>query len=145
SLFNNASQAWNHTFYWFCLCPRAQAQSRALEGDLERKVREAFGSFAEFKRLFSGHVMQIFGSGWVWLVTDVSGRLTIVSLSNGDSPYRHGLIPLLACDVWEHAYYIDYRNDRRRYVDAFLEAIDWRFVAKNLSRGQIPNMTQHMR
>jgi superoxide dismutase, Fe-Mn family len=141
-LFNNASQAWNHSFYWFCLCPAEKA--KPVSETFSGKINETFGSMSEFKRVFGEHVMQIFGSGWVWLAADVTGRLSIVSLSNADSPFRHGLIPLLACDVWEHAYYVDYRNNRRKYLDGFLDMIDWSFVEKNLKLEQIPNMTQYM-
>ena len=144
ALYNNASQAWNHTFFWRCMYAVDQPERHFPSEKLVQKINKSFGSMNEFKTQFTEKAMHLFGSGWVWLVIDQERRMKILPLPNGDSPMRLGLIPLLACDVWEHSYYIDYRNDRHRYVDGFLTAIDWMFVSKNLESDQIPNMTQSM-
>lgn len=128
-IFNNAAQVWNHTFYWHCLSPNAGGEP---SGKLAAAIQEAFGSFAEFKEKFSQVAIGTFGSGWGWLVKDTSGKLEIVSTSNAANPMTEGKKPLLTCDVWEHAYYIDYRNARAKYVEAFWSLVNWAFVAEQL-------------
>jgi superoxide dismutase, Fe-Mn family len=128
-VFNNAAQAWNHAFYWQCLSPDGGGEPG---GDLARAINSAFGSFAGFKEKFSKLAEGTFGSGWAWLVRDKAGTLAIESTSNAKNPMTDGQTPLLTCDVWEHAYYIDYRNARPEYVKAFWNVVNWQFVASKL-------------
>ncbi|MDI9471568.1 MAG: superoxide dismutase [Tissierellia bacterium] len=127
-IFNNAAQVFNHTFYWNCLTPNGGGKP---EGKLAEAIDEAFGSFEKFKELFSAKAVGTFGSGWAWLVKNQDGALEIVSTGNADNPLTKGQTPLLTCDVWEHAYYIDYRNARAKYVEAFWNLLNWDFVAGN--------------
>ena len=129
-LFNNAAQVWNHTFYWNCLSPQGGGQP---EGKLAQAIQDEFGSFDAFKEAFTKAAIATFGSGWAWLVQEKSGKLVIVSTSNADTPMRHGQVALMTCDVWEHAYYIDYRNSRPSYLEHFWQLVNWSFVAKNLA------------
>ncbi|MGD8614540.1 MAG: superoxide dismutase [Gammaproteobacteria bacterium] len=131
-LFNNAAQAWNHAFYWQCLSPRPPIPGAALSEALNSR----FGSPEGFRRRFSGAALNTFGSGWTWLVGTIEGRLEIVSTSNADTPLADGRTPLLSCDVWEHAYYIDYRNARAEYLTAFWNIVNWDFVETNLRQWQ---------
>ena len=127
-IFNNAAQVWNHTFYWHCLSPQGGGEPK---GALAKAIITEFGSFAEFKDKFSQIAATTFGSGWAWLVQDSSNnQLKIISTSNANTPIAEGLIALLTCDVWEHAYYIDYRNERPRFIEKFWEVIHWDFVEK---------------
>ena len=126
-IFNNAAQIWNHTFYFNCLSP----QGGQPTGDLALAIDAAFGSFDAFKEQFTQTALATFGSGWAWLVQDNQGKLSIISTSNADTPMKKGLTALLTCDVWEHAYYIDYRNVRPDYVLAFWQVVNWDFVAQN--------------
>lgn len=128
-IFNNAAQVFNHTFYWNCLAPRAGGEPG---GKLVEAINEAFGSFAAFKEKFTATAVGTFGSGWAWLVKNAEGKLEIVSTSNAGNPLTENKIPLLTCDVWEHAYYIDYRNARASYVEKFWDLVNWDFVASNL-------------
>ncbi|NLK02638.1 MAG: superoxide dismutase [Clostridiaceae bacterium] len=127
-IFNNAAQVYNHTFYWNCLAPEAGGKPT---GKLAEAIDEAFGSFDKFKELFSAKAIGTFGSGWAWLVKNQDGGLEIVSTSNAETPITKGQTPLLTCDVWEHAYYIDYRNARAKYVEKFWDLVNWDFVAGN--------------
>ena len=127
-IFNNAAQVYNHTFYWNCLAPEAGGKPT---GKLAEAIDEAFGSFDKFKELFSAKAIGTFGSGWAWLVKNQDGGLEIVSTSNAETPITKGQTPLLTCDVWEHAYYIDYRNARAKYVEKFWDLVNWDFVANN--------------
>lgn len=129
-LFNNAAQVWNHTFYWNCLSPNGGGEP---SGALADAINAAFGSFAEFKEKFSQTSITTFGSGWGWLVKNGAGKLQLVSTSNAGCPLTDGLTPLLTCDVWEHAYYVDYRNARPKYVEAFWNLVNWEFVAANFA------------
>lgn len=129
-VFNNAAQTWNHTFFWNCMAPNAGG---APQGELARAIDAAFGSFDEFKEQFTNTAVTTFGSGWAWLVKDDTGALAIVSTSNAGNPLTSGQTPLLTCDVWEHAYYIDYRNVRPKFVEAFWNLVNWEFVAKNFT------------
>lgn len=128
-VFNNAAQVWNHTFYWHCLTPNSQGEPT---GKLLKAITDSFGSFAKFKEEFTKISITTFGSGWGWLVKNAAGKLELVSTSNAGCPLTTDKTPLLTCDVWEHAYYIDYRNARPKYLEAFFELINWDFVAKNL-------------
>jgi Fe-Mn family superoxide dismutase len=129
-IFNNAAQVWNHTFYWRCMKPGGGGEPTA---ELAKALDEAFGSLDAFKKEFTQAAVTQFGSGWAWLVLD-SGALKIVKTGNADLPLKHGQTALLTVDVWEHAYYIDYRNLRPKYVETFLNSlVDWEFVASNLA------------
>jgi Fe-Mn family superoxide dismutase len=128
-VFNNAAQVWNHTFYWNCMGPNGGGTPGGALGDA---INGAFGSFDAFKEQFSKSAVGNFGSGWTWLVKNADGGLEIVNTSNAGNPMTDGKSPLLTCDVWEHAYYIDYRNARPKYVDNFWNLVNWDFVASNL-------------
>lgn len=128
-IFNNAAQVFNHTFYWNCLAPNAGGEPI---GKLAEAINEAFGSFAAFKEKFSATAVGTFGSGWAWLAKNADGKLEIISTSNAVNPLADNKKPLLTCDVWEHAYYIDYRNARASYVEKFWNLVNWDFVASNL-------------
>ena len=128
-IFNNAAQIWNHTFYWYCLSPDGGG---APTGALAQAIDKAFGSFDEFKQKFTTTAVTTFGSGWAWLVKNPDGSLAIQSTSNAGTPLTEGKTPLLTCDVWEHAYYIDYRNKRPDYVGAFWNLVNWRYVSEQL-------------
>ncbi len=129
-IFNNAAQVWNHTFYWNCLSPNGGGEPA---GELLEAINKTFGSFSAFKEAFSKAATTHFASGWAWLTKDSQGKLEIVSTANAGTPMTDGKIALLTCDVWEHAYYIDTRNDRAKYVGNFWEIVNWDFVAKNLT------------
>ncbi len=128
--FNNAAQVWNHTFYWNCLSPAGRGEP---SGGLADAIKQAFGSFDAFKEKFGTSAATNFGSGWTWLVKSPSGGVEIVNTSNAGTPMTDGNTALLTCDVWEHAYYIDYRNARPKYVEAFWNLVNWDFVSKNLA------------
>jgi Fe-Mn family superoxide dismutase len=128
-IFNNAAQVWNHTFYWNSLAPNGGG---APTGALAQAIDKAFGSFDKFKEAFTQCAVTTFGSGWAWLVKNADGSLALVSTSNAGCPLTTGQTPLLTCDVWEHAYYIDYRNLRPKYLEAFWSLVNWDFAAKNL-------------
>jgi superoxide dismutase, Fe-Mn family len=125
-IFNNAAQVWNHTFYWNCLSPQGGGEPN---GPLGEQIQQEFGSFLQFKEKFSAAAVGQFGSGWAWLIREPAGKLVIESTSNAMTPIKGGRKPILTCDVWEHAYYIDYRNARPAYVDAFFKVINWKSVA----------------
>ena len=131
-LFNNAAQVWNHTFYWNCLSPNSKSKP---EGDLLSAINKAFNSYDNFVKEFTDKATANFGSGWTWLVKNKNRELEIINTSNADTPVRQpNLTPLLTVDVWEHAYYIDYRNARPDYLKHFWELVNWSFVAKNYSQ-----------
>ena len=130
-LLNNAAQVWNHTFYWNCLAPDAGG---VPADPLAAAIEEQFGSFEQFKEQFTDEATSLFGSGWVWLVRDADGSLVIQQGPNAETPIRHGATPILTCDVWEHAYYIDYRNARAQYLDAFWNLVNWDFAAEQYDR-----------
>ncbi len=129
-IFNNAAQVWNHTFYWNCLSPSGGGEP---SGAVAEAINAAFGSFDEFKEKFSTSAATNFGSGWTWLVKNQDGGLAVVNTSNAGTPMTEGLTALLTCDVWEHAYYIDYRNARPKYVEAFWNLVNWNFVSENFA------------
>ena len=127
-IFNNGAQVWNHTFFFLSLSPDARKQP---EGKLAAAIDRDFGSFEKFKEEFSAAAAGIFGSGWAWLACDQSGKLTVAKESNAGNPLTHGMTPLMVCDVWEHAYYIDYRNRRADFIKHFWELLDWGVVEKH--------------
>jgi Fe-Mn family superoxide dismutase len=129
-IFNNAAQIWNHTFYWNGLTPNGKD---AVSGELAAAIDSTFGSFDEFKAKFSTSAATNFGAGWTWLVKNTDGSIEIVNTSNAGSPLTAGQTPLLTCDVWEHAYYIDFRNARPKYVEAFWGLVNWDFVEANFA------------
>ena len=129
-IFNNAAQIWNHTFYWNGLSPNGGG---APEGELAEAINKAFGSFEEFVAQFNDKAVNNFGSSWTWLVKNPDGSVEIVNTSNAGTPLTTEQKPLLTCDLWEHAYYIDYRNVRPDYLKAFWALVNWDFAAKNFS------------
>ncbi|MFN2394611.1 MAG: superoxide dismutase [Bacteroidales bacterium] len=124
-IFNNGAQVWNHTFYWNCLSPSGKDEP---SGALLSAINNKFGSFEKFKEEFAGAAATQFGSGWAWLVKGVGGGLEIIKTANAENPMRDGHTPLLTCDVWEHAYYLDYQNRRPDYVKEFWNIVDWEKV-----------------
>jgi Fe-Mn family superoxide dismutase len=129
-MFNNAAQVWNHTFYWSCLKPDGGGEP---SGKLAEAINAAFGSFSAFKEQFTNTALTTFGSGWAWLVQRQDGSLALVSTPNAATPLTGTDKALLTCDVWEHAYYIDYRNARAKYVEAFWNLVNWDFVAAQMA------------
>ncbi|MEI6898726.1 MAG: superoxide dismutase [Bacteroidota bacterium] len=128
-IFNNGAQVWNHTFYWNCMKPQGGGEP---SGALNDAILKNFGSFAEFKEKFSNAAATLFGSGWAWLVKKEDGTLEITQESNAGNPLRTGAAPLLTCDVWEHAYYLDKQNLRPNYIADFWQLVDWSAVAGRL-------------
>ena len=128
-IFNNAAQIWNHTFYWNCLSPEGGGEPT---GELAAVITEQFESLAQFKEKFTNAAVTLFGSGWAWLVKNSDGSLSIETTSNAGTPLKEGKKALFTCDVWEHAYYIDYRNARAKYVEAFWNLVNWDFITNNL-------------
>lgn len=128
-IFNNGAQVWNHTFYWNCMSPDGGGEPT---GALMNAIKGDFGSFGSFKEQFSKAAATLFGSGWAWLVKSPQGRLEIVQESNAGNPLRNGIEPIMTCDVWEHAYYIDKRNLRPAYIEDFWKVIDWNAIANRL-------------
>ena len=134
-VFNNAAQIWNHSFFWNCLSPKGGGEPR---GALLEAINKKWGGYAAFKEAFHKSAVGNFGSGWTWLVKKADGTVDIVNTGNAATPLTTADKPLLTVDVWEHAYYIDYRNERPRYIEAFWGLIDWDFVARNLAGKGIP-------
>jgi superoxide dismutase, Fe-Mn family len=133
AVFNNAAQVWNHDFYWDCLSPEGGGKPA---GEVGRAITSSFGSFAQFKEKFSQAAEGRFGSGWAWLALGDNGSLDIFTTANADTPLKSGKTALLTCDVWEHAYYIDYRNARPDYIKAFWNLVNWEFVERNLQEAK---------
>ncbi|WP_237386607.1 superoxide dismutase [Fe] [Xenorhabdus sp. Sc-CR9] len=129
-IFNNAAQVWNHTFYWHSLSPNGGGEPT---GKIADTINHAFGSFAEFKQQFTDAALKNFGSGWTWLVKKTDGSLAIVNTSNAATPLTGEDKPVLTVDVWEHAYYTDYRNARPQYLEHFWSLVNWKFVEENLA------------
>jgi len=129
-VFNNAAQIWNHTFFWNSLSP---AGGKEPSGALAEAIRRDFGSLDAFKERFTEACIKQFGSGWGWLVKTSEGKLLVTSTSNAQTPLTEGQVPLLTCDVWEHAYYIDHRNRRADFLGAFWKLVNWEFAQKNFS------------
>jgi len=133
AIFNNTAQAWNHTFFWHCMRPEGGGEPAGAVG---KRLQDAFGSHAEFRKKFAGAATGQFGSGWAWLVLD-DGRLSITRTPNAENPLVNGQVPLLACDVWEHAYYLDYQNERKSFVEAFLaHLVNWEHVDQCLREAE---------
>ncbi len=133
-VFNNAAQIWNHTFYWSCMKPNGGG---APTGDLAQAITRDFGSHAKLVEELSNGATTQFGSGWAWLVLE-NGKIAVTKTTNADLPMKHGQTALLTIDVWEHAYYIDYRNLRPKYVETFLKSlVNWDFALENLKKGPI--------
>jgi Fe-Mn family superoxide dismutase len=138
AIFNNAAQAWNHAFYWHSLTPRAGRPGRALAD----KIDAAFGSHESFKKELANAATTLFGSGWAWLVAE-GDALKIVQTRNAEVPFTKGQVPLLAIDVWEHAYYLDYQNRRADHVKALIDKLlNWEFAAANLEKGEVYSVTE---
>ena len=133
SIFNNAAQVWNHTFFWSCMRPRGGGQP---SGDVHKAIEQSFGGLDKFKQQFKEAAATQFGSGWAWLVRDGS-TLKITKTPNAVNPLAQGQTALLTCDVWEHAYYLDFQNRRPDFVQTFLDQlVNWEFVAKNMAKGR---------
>lgn len=142
-IFNNAAQAWNHTFFWFGMNPTSKTTKPSAE--LESAINKEFGSVDELKAKFIDGGVKTFGSGWIWLCTDAQGKLSLVSTSNAEVPFtNNGPVPLLTADVWEHAYYIDYRNLRAKYLEMFWAQINWDFVSENFASKKVKDLTKSM-
>jgi Fe-Mn family superoxide dismutase len=130
TLFNQAAQVWNHTFYWQSLSPQGGGEP---SGSVKTALDKAFGSVDEFRKAFTAKAAGHFGSGWIWLVKQADGKIAITEGHDAANPLtQNGVVPLLACDVWEHAYYIDYRNAKPKYMEAFWKVVNWSFIEKNL-------------
>ena len=129
-MFNNAGQAWNHSFFWNCMSPTGGGEPK---GDLLKAIQRDFGGVENFKKEFSDKAAKLFGSGWAWLARDKQGKLEIMQLSNADTPLKHDRKPVLTLDVWEHAYYVDYRNERPRFIEGFWSKVNWDFAARCLA------------
>lgn len=142
-IFNNAAQIWNHTFYWFNIAVAGgggQPSAPLLEA-----IKKDFGSMDELKAKFVDGGMKTFGSGWIWLCTDAAGKLSLVSTSNAAVPFtNNGPAPLMVADVWEHAYYVDYRNARQKYLETFWAQINWNFVSENFASKKVRDLTKTM-
>jgi Fe-Mn family superoxide dismutase len=131
-MFNNAAQIWNHTFFWSCLKPGGGGQPA---GDLAQAINRDFGSYEKFAEAFTTAATTQFGSGWAWLVQE-GGKLSVTKTGNADLPMKHGQKALLTLDVWEHAYYIDHRNARPKFIETFLKSLaNWEFATENLKKG----------
>ncbi|WP_404297596.1 superoxide dismutase [Halomonas sp.] len=130
TLFNQAAQVWNHTFYWHCLAPNGGGEPI---GPLADAINAKFGSFDTFKEAFNAHAAANVGSGWTWLIKTEDGGVDIVNTRNADTPIAHDQITLMTIDVWEHAYYIDYRNERLKYLNSVWNVLNWDFVAQNFA------------
>ncbi|MGH8595662.1 MAG: superoxide dismutase [Gammaproteobacteria bacterium] len=129
-IYNNAAQIWNHDFYWNSVSPTARS---IPAGALAKAIDTKFKSFSAFEDSFIDSAKKLFGSGWLWLTVDKAGAFGLFPGSNADNPLRRGMTPLLVCDVWEHAYYIDYRHEREKYLDGFWSLVDWPVVAKRFA------------
>lgn len=130
-IFNNANQIWNHTFFWNCMSREHGQQPSKLMSQI---LIENFSSVEKFMNEFEKSCIELFGSGWVWLVKNRNDKLEIFKSDNSVSPLVFGMTPLLACDVWEHAYYLDYKNDRKAYVQRFWNLVNWSFVEQNMTK-----------
>lgn len=132
-LFDNAGQHWNHSFFWNCLSPDG---GKDPAGELRSALEKQFGSVDDFRKKFTEAANAIFGSGWAWLVRESDGKLAVQTTANAENPLIHRkTMPLLTCDMWEHAYYLDYRNEKKKWLEAFWNVVDWEFVASQLKKG----------
>jgi superoxide dismutase, Fe-Mn family len=143
ALYDNAAQAWNHSFFWLCYTPHPAPVSEP--GDLMKAIGAQYGSLEGMKERFIECASNLFGSGWTWLIANDRGEIDFVNTQNADNPIRYEATrPLWTCDIWEHAYYIDYRNQRKEYLEAAWEHVNWRFVEDCFSLKRIPNMSKLM-
>lgn len=131
-IFNNAAQAWNHSFFWNCMSPNGGGQPK---GELLTAILRKYETLDKFKETFASTAAALFGSGWCWLAADQSGALEIMPLSNADTPLKHDRTPILTVDVWEHAYYIDYRNERPRFLQGFWDVVNWNYASECYQTG----------
>lgn len=138
-LFNNAGQHWNHIHFWHWMKKDGGPKNgKAIPTNLESMIKESFGSYDTFRGKFIEAGMTQFGSGWCWLVLDENGKLDVMKTPNGENPLAHGKTALLGCDVWEHSYYIDYRNARQKYLEAFMDnLVNWEYVAELFEKGPV--------
>ncbi len=142
-IFNNAAQAWNHTFYWFNMAPTGQGAQPSA--GLMDAIKRDFGGLDELKAKFVDGGVKTFGSGWIWLCVDTAGKLSLVSTSNAAVPFTaNGPTPLMVADVWEHAYYVDYRNARQKYLETFWGFVNWNFVSENFASKKVRDLTKTM-
>lgn len=137
-IFNNAAQAYNHTFYWFCMRPNSEKKENRPSGRVLEVLEEEFGSFEAFREQFTELAKAHFGSGWAWLLKTKDGEIKLSGMHDADTPIMNGEVPLLALDIWEHAYYLDYQNSRPDYIEAFWQVVNWDFVAEQLERNEQP-------
>jgi len=143
ALYDNAAQAWNHTFYWLGL--KKNSPPIAPDGDFMKAIDSQFGSIEEFQDRFMECAKNLFGSGWTWLICNENGELNFINTHNADNPIRYEAShPLWTCDIWEHAYYIDYRNKRPKYLEGIWNLVNWPFVEETYRLKRIPNMTKLM-
>lgn len=139
AVFNNAAQMWNHTFFWMNMAPAGQGDKPT--DALSEAITRDFGNLDALKTKFVDAGVKTFGSGWIWLCTNDSGKLSLISTSNAAVPYKEvGAIPLLVADVWEHAYYVDYRNERKKYLENFWNNINWQFVSENFQSKKVRSL-----
>lgn len=143
-IFNNAAQAWNHTFFWYCMAPKGKA---TLGQEMKTLIERDFGSWDAFCQKFETTGAGQFGSGWVWLVRDAQGKMSVESTSNAEVPFTSDptKVPLLVADVWEHAYYIDYRNERPRFLKSFWDCVNWNFVHEQYRNNKLFNASALMK
>ncbi len=142
-VFNNAAQAWNHTFFWLGMAP--QGKGGKASSAFEQAVQRDFGGMDTLKTKFVEGGVGTFGSGWIWLCSDSGGKLSLVSTSNAQLPVTQNLIPLLTADVWEHAYYVDYRNLRQKFLETFWTHVNWDFVSENFETKKVRDITSLMK
>ncbi len=133
-IFNNAAQAYNHTFYWYCMRPVERGDQNLPTGQILEVLESDFGGFEELKAKFTDLAKTHFGSGWAWLLKKKDGTIELAGMNDADTPIMNGDIPLLALDVWEHAYYLDYQNNRPDYIEAFWNVVNWEFVNQQLAK-----------
>lgn len=143
-IFNNAAQAYNHTFYWYCMKPVAEGEENKPSAQLEAILKDNFGSIDEFTAKFTEVAKTHFGSGWAWLLKKKDGSIEIAGMHDADTPLMNGDEPLLALDVWEHAYYLDYQNARPDYIEAFWKVVNWEFVEERLSGQEMNSVMEQV-
>ncbi len=142
-VFNNAAQAWNHTFFWLGMAP--QGKGGKASGALEQAIQRDFGGMDTLKTKFVEGGVGTFGSGWIWLCSDAGGKLSLVSTSNAQVPITQNLVPVLTADVWEHAYYVDYRNARQKFLETFWTHVNWHFASENFESKKVRDLTSLMK
>lgn len=143
-IFNNAAQAYNHTFYWYCMKPVPEGGANEPSDTLRAVLEDSFGSVEEFKTKFTEVAKTHFGSGWAWLLKKQDGSIEIAGMHDADTPLMNGDTPLLALDVWEHAYYLDYQNSRPDYIEAFWKVVNWEFVEERLNGGRTESVMEQV-